>query len=184
MPRFPRSRVDYGLLSLLLSSVAIFLAIASIFTQINLRDPSQTLQQNLTHYRADVLEGRKDTLYRLIDQSRNRSHLDHEPLLEVRARVDYDDYICKGERALGLITNNPPSTHIWIEYEMNRTWNLRAFDSRIPEHLEAPLNTLRIPHQERDVHILFAEQNKPSTDQHGRPNTVRKPLPETQTSRD
>lgn len=169
MPRFSASGVDHFRLVLFVSTVAILFAVAPILSRFILYDQDQRSHQALTHYHAEIID--RSVLTSIpTNHSLNLARPDHEHLLIARAPVDYDDYVCKGQRALGMITNSPPATHVWTEQEMNITWNNRLIASRISEHLEAPLNTLRIPHRDRDVHTFFAEQNKPFTDRFGRHN--------------
>ncbi|KAL8996609.1 MAG: hypothetical protein Q9188_006532 [Gyalolechia gomerana] len=171
MPHSPTARVRRWLLLLFLSLITILFTYKSILSQLHLRGHGKTLRQDSAYYHAKHLERRDAIPLGPVDQPLNLTNLRQDSPLVIRATlVNYQDYVCKGERALGMIINNPSSTHEWTKQDIDGAWEIQPGGSRTPLDLEAPLNSLRIPHTANDVKVWYADQNKPFTDQRGRPN--------------
>ncbi|KAL9026551.1 MAG: hypothetical protein Q9196_004803 [Gyalolechia fulgens] len=157
MPRFPASRVGRWLLLLFVPLITIFLISTSILSLLNLGRHGEALWQDSTHYFAEHFLRRDATPLTPVDYSLNLTPLDRDSPLVARAiSVNYQEYVCKGERSLGMIINNPPSTHKWTEQDLDGVWQIRPGGSRTPLDLEAPLSALRIPHTANNVKEIVA----------------------------
>ncbi|KAL8707078.1 MAG: hypothetical protein Q9225_007835 [Loekoesia sp. 1 TL-2023] len=129
--------------------------------------PARQLNQYLAQRVANPLRLGKDP--------HNYTVLDNPTVFELRATlakraVDFHSYVCKGNRVLQMIAQDPPSTRIWTRQDLDNGWDLSQGQRKASSPLLPALQALGIPHTENDIHPISADQFKRFTDSKGRPN--------------
>lgn len=90
-----------------------------------------------------------------------------DSVFQKRDEVDLHHYICKGERALTMLTQDPPSTRVFTRQELTEVWSLSQYDGTVSAHFVPVFDQLGIPHGPRDVQSVFAQQDEDFIDQRG-----------------
>ncbi|KAL8830747.1 MAG: hypothetical protein Q9170_005596 [Blastenia crenularia] len=93
----------------------------------------------------------------------------HEPPLERREDIDLHYYACKGDRALNMLTHDPPSIRAFKRQDLDTAWIVSRSNGKVNTQFLPLFEQLGIPHGPRDVQSVSALQYKdfPATDRRG-----------------
>lgn len=164
MPSFP----SYGhnlaaLLTLGFCVCVLFTSYHSFLGQDGLYQFSQASYR----LRSPPLAQRVAVLFGLESYIHNLTTLDSRPGLANRA-IDSGIYICKGDRALTMITQDPPSSKIWTQQDLHNGWVLDRSEGFVSEDLEPVLEDLEVPYSPDAVYLVAADQTEAFRGQDGR----------------
>lgn len=83
--------------------------------------------------------------------------------------VDFQHYICKGERALNMIVHDPPAIRTWTREDFTRSgWSTYNDANSVSADLVPALNGLGVPHAPQDIRPVFANHFNEFTDRNGK----------------